>query len=150
MKFDQIIRSKIVTIPEIQKYLTKWNAEGEIIVFTNGCFDIIHKGHVLYLAKARNLGSKLIVGLNSDASVRRLKGASRPIKEEESRAYTIAAFACVYLVIIFEDDTPLELIKTVSPHVLVKGKDYEIHEIVGADFVLSHGGTVQTIDFEEG
>lgn len=150
MKFDNIIRNKIVSISDAQKYIAQWNREGETIVFTNGCFDIIHKGHVMYLAKARNLGSKLIVGLNSDDSVRRLKGANRPVKEEESRAYTIAAFACVDLVIIFEDDTPLELIKTVSPHILVKGKDYEIHQIVGADFVISQGGVVQTIDFEEG
>lgn len=150
MKFEQNIHNKIVTVETAQKYSAQWKSAHKSVVFTNGCFDIIHKGHVLYLAKARDLGSKLIVGLNSDASVRRLKGTQRPIKEEESRALTLAAFACVDLVVVFEQDTPLELIKSILPTILVKGKDYEIHEIVGADFVLENGGIVQTIDLEDG
>ncbi len=120
------------------------------IVFTNGCFDILHRGHVTYLAAARALGDVLVLGLNSDASVRRLKGPSRPINSTEDRAAVMDALRAVDYVTIFDEDTPLELIKSVKPDILVKGGDYEIDDIVGADFVQARGGSVRTIPFVEG
>lgn len=120
------------------------------IVFTNGCFDVLHFGHVQYLLKAKKLGDLLVVGLNSDASVRRLKGESRPINGEKERAFVLAALAFVDYVVVFEEDTPKELIEVVKPNVLVKGGDYKIENIVGADFVMQNGGTVTTIPFVEG
>ena len=120
------------------------------IVFTNGCFDILHFGHVHYLLEAKKLGNLLVIGLNSDDSVRRLKGPSRPINGEMERAFVLAALACVDYVTLFEEDTPENLIKTVKPDVLVKGGDYALAQIVGADFVKQHGGTVTTIPFVEG
>jgi len=120
------------------------------IVFTNGCFDVLHYGHARYLFEARKLGDILVVGLNSDDSVRRLKGETRPVNGEYERAYLLAALACVDYVTLFEEDTPEELIKVVKPDVLVKGGDYDIHNIVGADFVMQNGGTVTTIPFVEG
>lgn len=146
----ETILHKIVTLDEAQKIVAEWKAKGEKIVFTNGCFDIIHKGHIYYLAQARELGSKLILGLNSDDSIKRLKGPERPVKELESRALTIAGFEFIDLVIPFEEDTPLNLISTLLPQVLVKGSDYEIKNIVGAKEVLANGGEVKTIDFVEG
>ena len=129
------------------------------IVFTNGCFDIIHRGHIDYLAKASDLGGKLIVGINSDASVKRLgKSNSRPLQDEQTRALIIASLHFVSGVIIFDEETPLELIKLVNPHVLVKGADYDANEknkeskkyIVGSDSVKANGGEVRTIEFLEG
>lgn len=120
------------------------------IVFTNGCFDVLHFGHVQYLLEARKLGDMLVVGLNSDTSVRRLKGESRPINGENERAFVLAALAFVDYVVVFEEDTPKELIEVVKPDILVKGGDYTIENIVGADFVMQNGGTVTTIPFVEG
>lgn len=120
------------------------------IVFTNGCFDVLHYGHVLYLLEAKALGDLLVVGLNSDDSVRRLKGESRPINGEKKRAFILSALEFVDYVVVFEEDTPEELIKVVKPNVLVKGGDYQIGNIVGADFVMQNGGTVSTIPFVEG
>ncbi len=120
------------------------------IVFTNGCFDILHRGHVTYLAAARNLGDVLILGLNADVSVQRLKGPSRPINPQEDRAAVVDALSSVNYVTFFDDDTPLELIRAVQPDVLVKGGDYEIANIVGADIVQARGGTVCTIPFVDG
>lgn len=120
------------------------------VVFTNGCFDILHRGHLCYLAKARDLGDCLVVGINSDASVKRLKGNSRPVNCEYDRSLMLASLEMVDYVIMFEDDTPLELIKAVRPDVLVKGGDYDINQIVGADFVRNNGGNVMTIPFVEG
>ena len=122
----------------------------EKIVFTNGCFDILHFGHVRYLLEAKKLGDILVVGLNSDDSVRRLKGPSRPINGEKERAFVLAALSCVDYVVLFEEDTPENLIKTVRPDVLVKGGDYALDQIVGADFVKQNGGAVTTIPFVEG
>lgn len=119
--------------------------DGGRVVFTNGCFDIIHPGHVDYLERARSMGACLVVGLNSDASVRRLKGALRPINDQHSRARVLAALACVDFVVIFEEDTPLELIKKVRPDVLVKGGDWSVDRIVGRDVVEAAGGTVCSI-----
>jgi D-beta-D-heptose 7-phosphate kinase/D-beta-D-heptose 1-phosphate adenosyltransferase len=130
--------------------LKRWKAAGETIVFTNGCFDIIHHGHVDSLQKSAELGSKLIVGLNSDVSVAMLKGKNRPVLLQESRAAILAACAFVDAVIIFEEETPAELIALIIPDVLVKGKQYEIHEIAGHDTVLAHGGRVVTLDLVPG
>ncbi len=115
------------------------------LVFTNGCFDILHVGHVDYLTQARALGDALLVGLNADDSVRRLKGPKRPVNPEWARARVLAALRCVDAVVLFDEDTPEALIRSVCPDILVKGSDYEIAQIVGADFVISRGGTVRTI-----
>ncbi len=120
------------------------------LVFTNGCFDILHPGHVDYLERARRMGEVLVVGLNSDNSVRRLKGALRPVNDQHSRARVLAALACVDYVMIFEEDTPLELIKAVRPDVLVKGGDWSVDRIVGRDVVEEAGGTVCSIPLLDG
>lgn len=119
--------------------------EGRRVVFTNGVFDILHRGHVEYLAKARALGDLLVVGLNSDASVKRIKGPQRPLNPQEDRAAVLAALACVDAVVIFDEDTPLRLIEHLVPDVLVKGADWKVEEIVGADVVLRNGGRVENI-----
>ncbi|HVN47994.1 MAG TPA: D-glycero-beta-D-manno-heptose 1-phosphate adenylyltransferase [Bacteroidota bacterium] len=129
---------------EIRKQLRR---EGKRVVFTNGCFDILHRGHVDYLSKARAKGDALIVGMNTDASVQRLKGPTRPIVEEQDRAFVLAALSVVDYVCLFDEDTPLELIKALVPDVLVKGGDWSIENIVGRDVVEAAGGTVQTIAF---
>ena len=120
------------------------------IVFTNGCFDILHAGHVTYLEKAKRLGDILIIGLNSDKSVKRLKGESRPVNSEHDRAIVLGALKAVDFVVYFEEDTPLELIKIIKPDFLVKGGDYKIENIVGADIVQDKGGEVVVIPFVEG
>lgn len=148
MNHNESIRSKIVTLTELMQKLQ--HREGETIVFTNGCFDIIHRGHVDYLSRARDLGTKLVLGLNSDASVRRLKGESRPIVDQQSRAFVLAGFQFIDYVVIFEEDTPFNLISTIQPDILVKGGDYKIENIVGHDVVEAHGGKVMTIPFVEG
>lgn len=124
--------------------------QSQRIVFTNGCFDILHAGHVTYLQKARELGDVLVVGVNSDDSVRRLKGASRPVNNEDDRALVIDALRCVDYVCLFPEDTPLELITALLPNVLVKGGDYTPETIVGADVVRSHGGKVEVIPLVDG
>jgi D-beta-D-heptose 7-phosphate kinase/D-beta-D-heptose 1-phosphate adenosyltransferase len=120
------------------------------IVFTNGCFDILHIGHVRYLQQARAYGDILIVGINSDSSVRGLKGPSRPLQNENDRAEILAALECVNFTTVFEEDTPLELIKKLRPNVLVKGGDWQVSQIVGSDFVLAGGGAVHSLQFIEG
>ncbi|MGB9766148.1 MAG: D-glycero-beta-D-manno-heptose 1-phosphate adenylyltransferase [Sulfurihydrogenibium sp.] len=132
---------------EYMDIIEKVRKEGKKIVFTNGCFDIIHAGHVDYLEKAKSLGDFLVVGLNSDDSVRRLKGKDRPVNPQEHRKKVLSALKPVDLVIIFDEDTPERLIKEIKPDVLVKGGDWKIENIVGADFVKSYGGKVLTIDF---
>ncbi|ACD66234.1 MAG TPA: D-glycero-beta-D-manno-heptose 1-phosphate adenylyltransferase [Sulfurihydrogenibium sp.] len=127
--------------------IQKEREKGKKIVFTNGCFDIIHAGHVDYLEKAKSLGDFLVVGLNSDESVKRLKGPTRPVNPVEQRKKVLQALKPVDLVIVFEEDTPERLIKEIKPDVLVKGGDWKIENIVGADFVMSYGGKVYTIDF---
>ena len=123
---------------------------GKTIVFTNGCFDILHAGHAKYLRAAAALGDVLVVGLNGDASVRRLKGPGRPVQAARDRAYLLASLACVSYVVVFGEDTPARLIRQVVPHVLVKGGDWKGRRIVGADFVEGRGGTVTTIRFLPG
>lgn len=125
-------------------------AEGKRLVFTNGCFDILHKGHVLYLSYARELGDLLVVGLNSNDSVRRLKGETRPINAQQDRAVVLAALESVDFVVIFEEDTPYELIKLLKPDVLVKGGDWKSEDIVGSDIVLSYGGEVHSLNYYDG
>lgn len=144
------ISQKIATWDQACLQVQNWQAAAEQIVFTNGCFDLIHYGHIAYLAAARALGDRLIVGLNSAASVRRMKGQHRPINDELTRQFTLASFEFVDLVVIFEEDTPHELIKCLLPDVLVKGGDYNPENIVGADVVLAKGGKVLTLPFVDG
>jgi len=140
---------KIVDKEALASRLKEWKKEGKV-VFTNGCFDILHLGHVDYLEKARNLGQKLVVGLNTDQSVQRLKGLTRPICDEKSRARVMASLEFVDAVILFDEDTPLELISFVKPDILVKGNDYTIENIVGADVVMREGGKVETVPLVNG
>jgi rfaE bifunctional protein nucleotidyltransferase chain/domain len=135
---------------EARRALAGWRAAGDTIVFTNGVFDLLHRGHAESLEEARALGDRLVVGVNSDASVRRLKGPLRPIVSQDDRAYLLAALACVDLVLLFEEDTPERLIREVSPQVLVKGGDYALEEIVGRAYVESLGGRVERIRLREG
>ena len=153
------IESKIVTIEEAKRRMATWHMKGNKVVFTNGCFDILHKGHVTYLAKSVALGDQLVVGVNSDASVRRLeKGNDRPINAEEARAFVLASLGVVDMVVVFDEDTPESLIHALEPDVLVKGADYDPNEtnpaaktyIVGSDFVRNNGGEVCVVDIVEG
>jgi len=128
----------------------QWQQDGDKVVFTNGCFDIVHRGHVEYLSKAAEKGNRLVLGLNTDESVQRIKGPTRPIVDEESRAIVLAALEFIDLVVFFNDDTPYELIKSVQPDVLVKGADYNVEDIVGYDVVVGRGGKVETITFVDG
>jgi D-glycero-beta-D-manno-heptose 1-phosphate adenylyltransferase len=136
----------IVELKELLELLEKVRGKKKI-VFTNGCFDILHAGHADYLNKAKSLGDILVVGINSDASMRRIKGEKRPILPQQMRAYLLDNLKPVDYVVIFEEDTPLELIKAIKPDVLVKGADWDLERIVGADFVLSYGGRVERIAF---
>ena len=144
------IEDKIIRQEQVTSLMTEWRKENTSVVFTNGCFDLLHFGHVRYLAEAKGLGTHLVIGLNSDSSVKRLKGDHRPIKDEKSRAYILAALECVDALIIFEEDTPLELIKKVSPDILVKGGDWKPEEIVGSDIVFANGGKVLSLNYVEG
>ena len=127
-----------------------WQAEGQKVVFTNGCFDLIHRGHLHYLAEAKDLGQRLVIGLNSDASVARLKGPHRPIKPEYDRSLLLASLSFVDLVILFEEDTPLRCIQALLPDVLVKGGDWQPAQIVGSAEVLAKGGQVRSLQFIPG
>lgn len=144
------IKNKLLSREALKTKLAEWRSAGETIVFTNGCFDILHRGHVEYLAQAADLGDKLIIGLNTDASVKRLKGESRPVNDEKSRALLLSALQFVDAVVFFDEDTPYELIKQVQPDILVKGNDYKPEEIIGYDIVTAKGGKVLTIDLVEG
>ena len=135
---------------EARTKLQLWHAAQARVVFTNGVYDLLHRGHVEYLEEARALGDRLVVGMNTDASVRRLKGPSRPIMAQDDRATVLRALACVDLVVLFDDDTPLRLIEAVQPDVLVKGADYAVAEIVGREVVEAKGGLVTTIALREG
>jgi rfaE bifunctional protein nucleotidyltransferase chain/domain len=141
---------KILSQEALAQQVKKWQAQGEKVVFTNGCFDIVHLGHIDYLEKARALGDRLVVGINTDTSVKRLKGESRPVIEEYARLRMIAALAFVDAVCLFDEDTPKSLIEKISPDILTKGSDYTPENIVGADFVIAKGGEVKTIDLVEG
>ena len=150
MNHLETVHSKILNSGNIEQVLTVARLTSKKIVFTNGCFDILHRGHVEYLAQASDYGDILILGLNSDASVRKLKGPERPINSEQSRAITMASLKYVDFVYIFDEDTPFQLINQIQPDVLVKGGDYIIEEIVGYDIVTAKGGQVLTIPFVDG
>ncbi len=148
--FNENIKSKVVDIQTLQRALEVARLQNKKIVFTNGCFDLLHLGHVDYLSKARDLGDILVVGVNSDNSVKRLKGNTRPLQDEVSRSQILASFVFVDFVVLFDEDTPLNLIQTVQPDILVKGADYKIEDIVGYDIVKNKGGEVKTISFLQG
>jgi rfaE bifunctional protein nucleotidyltransferase chain/domain len=151
MSHHNSILAKIHTSNQTLAQLVKqWQIEGKKVVFTNGCFDLLHRGHVDYLAKAADCGNKLIIGVNTDASVSTLKGPNRPIQDQQSRLQILASLQCVDAVILFDEQTPYNLIKTIEPDVLVKGSDYEPQNIVGYDVVTAKGGEVKTIDFIPG
>jgi rfaE bifunctional protein nucleotidyltransferase chain/domain len=151
MSHHNSILAKIHTSNQHLAQLVKqWQHEGKKVVFTNGCFDLLHRGHVDYLAKAADCGNKLIIGVNTDASVSTLKGPNRPIQDQQSRLQILASLQCVDAVILFDEQTPYNLIKTIEPDVLVKGSDYEPQNIVGYDVVIAKGGEVKTIDFIPG
>jgi D-beta-D-heptose 7-phosphate kinase/D-beta-D-heptose 1-phosphate adenosyltransferase len=138
---DQI-QKKIASLQQAIQTVEKWRGKKESIAFTNGVFDILHQGHIFSLSQAANEADHLIVGLNSDRSVKKLKGDSRPVNNQDSRAIVVASLLMVDLVIIFDDDTPLELIKSILPDVLVKGGDYKVEEIAGAKEIIGNGGRV--------
>ena len=146
----QWIQHKIFTREELVRECYGWRLKGKKIVFTNGCFDILHHGHLDLLARAAGFGNILILGLNSDSSVKRLKGPERPVTNENDRLFQIASLLCVDAVCLFDEDTPEELIKAIKPDVLVKGGDYTINTIVGANFVQENGGSVEIIPFVNG
>ena len=146
----EVIQQKILDLKRFESLHAYWSFKDFKIVFTNGCFDIIHLGHIDYLAKAADLGHKLIIGLNSDASTRRLKGPTRPINDEHSRAMILASLIFVDAVILFDEDTPYNLIKTIQPDILVKGADYKPEDIVGYDIVMAKGGSVETLEYLPG
>lgn len=150
MSHYQKIKNKVLSYSQLDELIKQWKDSGEKIVFTNGCFDIIHQGHIDYLAKAADLGTKLFIGVNTDNSVSRIKGPTRPIQDENSRLMILAAMEFTDAVILFDEDTPLKLIERIIPHVLVKGSDYKAEDIVGYEVVTSHGGRVETLDFLEG
>lgn len=150
MKHLQRSLSKITDNQALKAKLIQWRKENKRIVFTNGCFDLVHRGHVEYLSEAADLGDVLIVGLNSDASVSRLKGSHRPIVDETSRSILLSALECIDAVVLFEEDTPLRLIQEIQPDVLVKGGDYTEETIVGADVVKAKGGSIHCIPLTPG
>lgn len=148
--FWTAILHKITPIADLPRIMHGLRFASQRVVFTNGCFDILHEGHLRYLADARSQGDFLIVGLNSDDSVRRLKGPERPVNSQQSRALLLAGLMPVDLVVVFEEDTPRELIELIRPDILVKGGDWVVDQIVGADFVLSYGGIVKSLPFHPG
>ena len=151
MSLNKKLYSKLTTIEQLKHQLAVANFLGKKVVFTNGVFDILHTGHVDYLSKARDLGHILVLGLNTDTSVKRLnKGPERPINNEIARATVLGALECVDHIILFDEDTPYELIKAVQPDILVKGSDYKAEAIVGYDIVKAKGGEVITIDLSQG
>ena len=150
MIFTDKIESKLLTLTDLHKRIEFWRMLGDKIVFTNGCFDILHQGHIHLLANCCEDGERLVIGLNSDASVKCLKGPNRPVNDEHSRAILLASTQFTDAVVIFEQNTPEELIKAIKPDVLIKGGDWQKDQIVGASFVESYGGHVKTIPFLKG
>ena len=144
------LKNKIYSLEELKNKANVWKQSGEEVVFTNGCFDIIHRGHIEVLAQTADLGDKLIIGLNSDQSIQKLKGKDRPIIDEQSRAFLLAALSFVDAIVLFSKDTPLKLISTLLPDVLAKGGDYEIETIVGHEIVQQNGGKVKLVPFVDG
>lgn len=144
------VQSKIQTEESLSDLLSQWEEQNKKIVFTNGCFDILHRGHIEYLSKAADLGDVLFIGVNTDASVSKLKGESRPLQDEYSRLMILGALEFVDALILFDEETPLELIRKVQPHILVKGADYKPEDIIGYDIVKARGGEIKTIEFLPG
>jgi len=144
------INSKIYNLDCLTTQVEQWKATGNKVVFTNGCFDIIHRGHIEVLARTAELGDKLVIGLNSDQSIQKLKGEDRPIIDEQSRAILLAALSFVDAIVLFSQDTPLKLISALLPDVLAKGGDYEIETIVGHEIVQQNGGKVKLVPFLDG
>jgi rfaE bifunctional protein nucleotidyltransferase chain/domain len=147
---EKTLLNKICDLSSLKSMVANWQKDGKKVVFTNGVFDLLHIGHITYLAKAAELGDKLIIGLNSDNSVRRIKGENRPLNDQNNRAALLAALFFVDAIVVFEDDTPLNLITTLMPDILVKGADYSVENIVGGKEVIANGGEVKTINFVEG
>jgi D-glycero-beta-D-manno-heptose 1-phosphate adenylyltransferase len=147
---EKTLLGKICNLPTLNSLVKQWQAEGKKVVFTNGVFDLLHLGHITYMAKASELGDKLIIGLNSDSSVKRIKGPDRPVNDQNNRAALLAALFFVDAITIFDEDTPYNLITTLLPNILVKGADYSIENIVGAKEVMANGGEVKTISFVDG
>ncbi len=150
MKQSKTISQKIYSVEELKLQLKRWNLKGNKIVFTNGVFDILHQGHIQLLSEAATYADVLIVGVNSDSSVKRLKGNSRPINGEASRLLILSALVMVDAVIMFEEETPIELIQLINPNILVKGGDYTLDTIVGSREVIANNGEVKIISLEEG
>lgn len=150
MKSVQSIPTKIYDLPRLLQEVKRWRVKNKKIVFTNGVFDILHEGHIASLSQAATHGDVLVIGLNSDASVKRLKGDSRPVNNQDARALILASLVMTDAVVIFEEDTPLNLIKAIMPEVLVKGGDYTIEQIAGAKEVIENGGQVILADMVEG
>ena len=144
------LNTKIYSLEELEDKVNAWKQAGEEVVFTNGCFDIIHRGHIEVLAQTADLGDRLIIGLNSDSSIQKLKGKNRPIIQEQSRAFLLAALSFVNAVVLFSEETPLNLISTLKPDVLAKGGDYKIETIIGHNVVQENGGQVVLVPFVDG
>ena len=144
------INSKIFSLDDLKNQVNAWKQAGEEVVFTNGCFDIIHKGHIEVLAQTADLGDRLLIGLNSDSSIQKLKGEDRPIIDEQARAILLSALSFVDAVILFPEETPINLISTLLPDVLAKGGDYEIETIVGHEIIKNNGGEVILVPFVDG
>jgi rfaE bifunctional protein nucleotidyltransferase chain/domain len=147
---EKTLINKITDLSSLKETITTWQNNNNKVVFTNGVFDLLHIGHITYLAKAAELGDKLIIGLNADSSVKRIKGESRPVNDQNSRAMLLAALFFVDAIVVFEEDTPLNLIISLLPDILVKGADYAIENIVGGKEIIANGGEVKTINFVEG
>jgi len=147
---EKTLLNKISDLQSLKVSIAQWQSEGKRVVFTNGVFDLLHIGHITYMAKAAELGDKLVIGLNSDSSVKRIKGEDRPVNDQNSRAALLAALFFVDAIVVFEEDTPINVITSLMPDILVKGADYSIENIVGAKDVMANGGEVKTIDFVEG
>lgn len=150
MKYTPAVEQKVFSTADLHKQVRRWKLLQKKIVFTNGCFDILHKGHLEILSKAAALGDVLVVGVNADSSVRKLKGDSRPVNDESFRASMLASLLLIDGVVIFEEDTPLRLIRDIEPDVLVKGGDYTIEQIVGAEDTIKNGGEVVIVPFVKG
>ena len=144
------LKNKLFSLENLKLQVKEWKATGEKVVFTNGCFDLVHQGHIEVLARTADLGTKLIVGLNSDSSIQKIKNETRPIIQQQSRAILLASFSFVDAVVLFSEDTPINLISALLPHVLAKGGDYEIETVVGHEVVHKNGGGVILVPFVDG
>jgi len=146
----ELIENKILDMESMVRKINTWRLKDDIVVFTNGCFDLLHYGHIDLLSKAADLGHRLVIGLNSDSSVKQIKGENRPLNDEKTRKMVLAALVAVDAVILFDEATPEKLIAELKPDVLVKGGDYNMDQIVGADIVKKNGGTIEVIPLVEG